>query len=58
MKKSEFIEKVLKHKLNTIFVHPEQVERAIKIFEELGMAPPKILYKGKFIFKWEENEKK
>jgi hypothetical protein len=40
MKKEAFIQKVLNHKLNTLFVDREQVERALEIFEGLGMKPP------------------
>lgn len=40
MKKTEFIKKVLEHDLNTIFVEPQLVDRAIEIFENLGMSPP------------------
>lgn len=40
MKKSEFVKKTLKHKLNTVFGCEGTVERAIDIFEDLGMLPP------------------
>lgn len=42
MKKSEFIEKVLKHPNNTVFVDEAIVERAIEVFEDLGMMPPPV----------------
>ena len=66
MKKSDFIEKVLKHDKNTVFVSKAIVERTLEIFEDLGMLPPtfydekysKETY-GKFINVWEpEDEKK
>tara|TARA_R110000851_G_scaffold29641_1_gene81424 strand:+ start:2169 stop:2405 length:237 start_codon:yes stop_codon:yes gene_type:complete len=40
MKKSEFIQKVLDHDFNTIFVEKEQVGRALMMFEDLGMLAP------------------
>lgn len=40
MKKSEFLEKVATHRLNTVFTEYGQIERAIDIFEDLGMLPP------------------
>ena len=40
MKKSDFIEKVLKHDKNTVFVSKAIVERTLEIFEDLGMLPP------------------
>jgi len=43
MKRSEFIEKVLKHEKNTVFVSKAIVERTLEIFEDLGMLPPKSL---------------
>lgn len=46
MTKSEFIEKVLKDKDNTVFVNKEQVEVVIKLFQKLGMKPPR--------FKWSD----
>lgn len=42
MKRSDFINKVLKSRNNTVFVTPEQVENAIEVFEKLGMLPPTI----------------
>jgi hypothetical protein len=40
MKKSEFVKKALKHRLNTVFGCEGTVERAIDMFEDLGMLPP------------------
>ena len=40
MKRSTLIKKALKHKLNTICVNKEQVERMLEVFEKLGMLPP------------------
>ena len=40
MKRSDFIKKALDHDLNSLFVTEEQVERAIELFEDLGMLPP------------------
>jgi hypothetical protein len=69
MKKSDFIKKVLKHDINTVFVDEAIVERTLEIFEDLGMLPPKsldtiTLKKGlvrgyTMMFEWEpEDEKK
>jgi hypothetical protein len=35
------IKKALNHDLNTVCVNEEQVEVMLKIFEKLGMLPPK-----------------
>ena len=43
MKRSEFIEKVLKHEKNTVFVGESIVDVALEVFEDLGMLPPKSL---------------
>lgn len=43
MKKSKFIEKVLKDTNNTVFVSKEQVANAIECFQRAGMLPPKSL---------------
>jgi hypothetical protein len=67
MKRSEFIEKVLKHEKNTAFVNKDQVKITLEVFEDLGMLPPKsldtvTLKKGlvrgyTMMFEWEdENE--
>lgn len=40
MRRSTMIKKALKHKLNTICVNKEQVERMLEVFEKLGMLPP------------------
>jgi hypothetical protein len=40
VKRSTLIKKALKHKLNTICVNKEQVERMLEVFEKLGMLPP------------------
>lgn len=37
MKRSTMIKKALKHKLNTVCVNVEQVERMLEVFEKLGM---------------------
>jgi len=40
MTKEEFIQKVLKHKKNTVFVDKHLITRTLEIFEDLGMMPP------------------
>ena len=40
MKKSEFIDKVLIHPQNTVFVNKHQVAAILEVFESLGMKPP------------------
>jgi hypothetical protein len=37
MKRSKFIKKALNHKLNTVCVNEEQVERMLEVFEKIGM---------------------
>ena len=67
MKKSDFIEKVLKHDKNTVFVSKAIVERTLEIFEDLGMLPPYFqgsltnydIAMGSNPYRWEsEDEKK
>ena len=69
MRKSKFINKVLKSRRNTVFTKKEQVENALKVFEAFGMLPPvvsgltEVKQKGDYYYiqpwRWEnENSKK
>lgn len=40
MKRNKFIEKVLKHPDNTVFVNEDQVDAVLNLFQKLGMKPP------------------